>query len=68
MATALEHELASFQMELPRLLSEGKEGRFALIHDGRVDSDWETEDQALQAGYDRLGLEPFLVMEITVHQ
>jgi hypothetical protein len=68
MGMALEQELATFQRELPRLLNEGKEGRFALVHGDTVDSDWETRERALEAGYDRFGLEPFMIREITEHE
>jgi hypothetical protein len=60
---ALERELATFQQERTRLLAEHP-GKFALIHGEAVDSVWDTAEDALDAGYARFGLEPFLVQEI----
>jgi hypothetical protein len=59
---ALEKEWEVYQRELPNLLSE--EGRFALVSANGVESIWDTEEDAEQAGYDRFGLEPFLVHQI----
>jgi hypothetical protein len=47
---------------------EGNQGRYALVHGDEVDSVWGTADAALSAGYDKFGLEPFLVKEITEHE
>ena len=66
---ALERELATFQRELAGLLADpAKRGKFALVHGDAVDSVWPTVDAALDAGYDRFGLEPFLVKEVTEHE
>jgi hypothetical protein len=63
---ALEQELEVFANQLPQLLKdEQKRGKYALVHGDKVDSVWPTVDEALQAGYDRFGLEVFLVKEIT---
>ena len=63
---ALERELETFQKELPRLLQdEANRGKYALVYGDKVDSVWETVDEALAAGYDRFALDPFLVKEIT---
>jgi hypothetical protein len=64
----LERELETIRKELPRLLSEGKGGQFALVYGDGVDSVWPRRREALQAGYDRFGLEAFLVKEITAHE
>jgi hypothetical protein len=61
---ALERELEVYQRELPRLLGEGGRGKFALVHGDSVNSVWDTWKDAVQIGYDRFGLEPFLVKEI----
>jgi hypothetical protein len=58
---ALEKEFATFKRELPELLRTMR-GKFVLIHDGDVDSSWDTEDAAYAAGCERFGLDPFLVM------
>lgn len=69
MDVALKQELATFDRELPSLLQqEGNRGKFVLIYADRVDSVWQTRDKALEQGYERFGLEPFLVKEITDHE
>ncbi len=66
---ALEQELRTFQNELPDLLQDvDKRGKYALVHKDTVDSVWPTVDDALAAGYDRFGIEPFMVKEITEHE
>jgi hypothetical protein len=63
---ALEKEFATFQQELPKLLAEpGNEGHFALIHGDEVAGVYPSFDAALSVGYDRYGLDPFLVQEVT---
>jgi hypothetical protein len=59
---ALERELETYRKHLPELL--GQQGKYVLISGDKVDSIWDTQEDALQAGYDRFGLEPFLVKEI----
>jgi hypothetical protein len=49
---------------LPRLLADGHEGQFVLIHGDTVDSLWATENEAYEAGCRRFGLDPFLVMKV----
>jgi hypothetical protein len=62
----LERELEAFGKQLPELLKdEGKRGKYALVHGDDIDSVWPTIEDALQAGYDRFGLDVFLVKEIT---
>ena len=66
---ALEQELRTFKRELPNLLLNPEScGKFALVHGNRVNSVWPSVDTALDAGYERYGLKPFLVMEITEHE
>jgi hypothetical protein len=65
MMSVLERDFAAFLRELPQLLQDGENrGKYALVHGEQVDSIWSTIDEALQAGYDRFGIEPFLVKEI----
>jgi hypothetical protein len=64
---ALEQEMAIFKRELPSLLKSDS-GRFALVSSVGVDSVWDSVDDALQAGYSKFGLEPFLVKEIVAHE
>jgi hypothetical protein len=62
---ALEKEWETFQRELPGLLQDpANRGKYALIKGDKVDSIWPTVDEGLQAGYDRFGLDPFMVQEI----
>lgn len=62
---ALEKELETFARELPRLLAKPEQrGQFALVHGDTVDSLWSTLEAGLEAGYDRFGIEPFLVKEV----
>jgi hypothetical protein len=59
---ALEKELQTYQHELPKFLSE--EGKFLVIQDSHIAGPWATYEDALQAGYERFGLTPFLVKKI----
>jgi hypothetical protein len=61
---ALEREMEAYRRELPRLLEEGEQGRFALVHGDMVISIWDTRRDAVQAGHERFGLTPFLVQEV----
>jgi hypothetical protein len=66
---ALERELETFRRELPRLLADpANRGRFALVHDDKVDSVWPTLEEGLEAGYNRFGVESFMVKEVTEHE
>ena len=58
----LEKELETYQKSLPELLSQ--EGKFALIHGGEVAGTYGTYEDALQVGYERFGLTPFLIKQI----
>jgi len=59
---ALETELAAYSAKFAELLKH--EGKFVLIHGNSIAGFWNTADEALQTGYDRFGLEPFLVKQI----
>ena len=59
---ALEKELATYQREREKLLAH--QGKFVLIHGDDVAGYWDTYEDALQAGYSRFKLEPFLVKRI----
>jgi hypothetical protein len=61
---ALEREIATYQREKARLLAEGEHGRYALIHGDAVASVWDTWRDASQAGYEKFGLESFMIQEI----
>ncbi len=67
--TPLERELEAFKRELQRLLTNPEnKGKVVLICGDAVDSIWPTVDEALNAGYDKFGLKPFLVKEIVEHE
>ena len=69
MAVALEKELETFHRELPALLADSaRRGKFVLIHGDSVADCFPTFDEALAAGYERFGLAPFLVKEVTEHE
>jgi hypothetical protein len=69
MAVALDKELETFRRELPNLLSDPTQrGMFVLIQGETVAGLYPTFEAALSAGYDKFGLNPFLVKEVTDHE
>jgi hypothetical protein len=61
----LDRELDTLWRELPRLLADSaSRGKFALVYRDAVDSVWPDLEAGLAAGYERFGLEPFMVKEI----
>jgi hypothetical protein len=65
---ALEQEISVFERELPSLLKQLHEGKFALVSKSEVISVCNSMDEALEAGYDHFGSEPFLVKQIVEHE
>ena len=63
---ALERELETYRTHLPTLLAQ--EGKFVLIHGDHIDSFWDTFQAALEAGYGRFDLGPFLVKQIVAKE
>jgi len=62
--SALEREITVFRARLPEFLEEHP-GEFVLIHGEEVVGFWPTDDEALEAGFDRFGpVEPMLVKQI----
>ena len=62
----LEQELETFRRELPNLLKEeSNRGKFVLIHGNDVVGVWSTREEALPVGYNRFGVDTFLVKEVT---
>jgi hypothetical protein len=59
----LSHELAIYD-RLKEAWASANEGKFALIHKDDEPSIWDTYNDALKIGYDRYGLDPFLVKQI----
>ena len=60
---SLEKELRTYAAKLPELLAE--EGRFVLISGGEVISTFAAYEDALAAGYEKCGIRPFLVKQIS---
>lgn len=60
---ALEREVTTYKKKLPELL--GSEGKFALIHDDAVLGVFDSYNDALKVGYEKLGMKPFLVRQIS---
>ena len=59
---ALETELATYQAKLPQLKEH--EGKFVLIHGDQVADFFSTYEDAIKAGYQKFGLDPFLVKRV----
>ena len=66
MADALAKELETYTRMLPTLA--GDEGKFALIRGDELVKVFDTYRDALSAGYERFGLAPFLVKQISSTQ
>ena len=60
---ALERELETFEKKLPELKAE-HEGKFALVHGDELVDVFTSYEDAIEAGYSRFGLDPFLVKQI----
>ncbi|MBY4768799.1 hypothetical protein [Burkholderia ambifaria] len=63
MAAELEQELATYKRLLPELLND--EGKFVLVKKNEVVEKFDSYEDALKIGYQRFGLEPFLVKQIS---
>ena len=61
---ALEKELETFKRELPNLLAQNGEGKFVVICGEEVTGIYEAYADALKVGYEKCGLNPFLVKKI----
>jgi hypothetical protein len=61
-------ELQTYERELARLLAEGAHGRWVLIHGRDVIAVVATFEDAIQVGFDRFGLTPFLVQQVLAEQ
>lgn len=58
----LDIAIKTYQEKLPELLAH--EGKYVVIGKSEVAGVYDTHSDAVQAGYDRFGLEPFLVKQI----
>ncbi|HVS40593.1 MAG TPA: hypothetical protein VMS17_33870 [Gemmataceae bacterium] len=63
----LDREWATYQANLPELLKKDA-GRYVLIHGDQIVGVWDTKDQALEEGYRRFLLGPFMVHHIVAHE
>lgn len=61
-AESFAKELATFERNKDNLASE--EGRFVLIQGDEIAGVWDTYKDALEAGYGKYGLTPFLVKQV----
>ena len=58
-----------FDRELPALLANpANVGKYALIHGDAIDSVWPTLEKALEQGYERFGVDVFLVRHIVAEE
>jgi hypothetical protein len=64
---ALERELATFQAHLPNLLATAP-GKYVLIHGDNIVGTWNTWGEAIDAGYERFDLGPFLVNQVVAEE
>lgn len=60
-------EWKTFKREVYRLLVAGNRGQFALIKGKQVVSVWDTRNDAIQAGREHFGQQPFFVQEIQLY-
>jgi hypothetical protein len=63
---ALDRELATFKTALPNLMID--QGKFALVSGDEVLGTFDTYADALKAGYEKLGVRPFLVKKIAADE
>ena len=59
---ALEKELETYKRKLPEL--HDQEGKFVLIRGDELIDLFSTYDDAIKEGYQKFGLEPFLVKQV----
>jgi len=60
---ALEPEIKTYKEKLPEL--QASEGKFVLISGETVSGVFDSYQDALAAGYERFGMNPFLVKQIS---
>lgn len=60
----LEREICTYYRELPRLIEEGHEGRYALIRDDDLIRVFDTLEQADVVGHEMFGLKRFMAQKI----
>ncbi len=62
-ARALEAEVRTYRAHRAELLKEAR-GKWALVHDAQILGTYDTQMDAINAGYAKLGNVPFLVKQI----
>lgn len=60
----LERELEIYRKALPSLVAEN-EGKHVLICDGKLIGTYDSYEDALKVGYEKCGVQPFLVKKIS---
>jgi len=60
----IREEWKTYRRELPRLLKEGLEGKFALVKGGAIVGIFATLDEGIQAGRQKYLMQPFLLQPI----
>ena len=61
---ALERELEAYRKKLPEL--KDQQGKFALFHGDAFVDVFSSYEDAIKEGYNRFGLQPFLVKQVQV--
>jgi hypothetical protein len=62
----LERELETYKKALPSLLAEV--GRYVLVFEDQIDGTFESYADAIQSGYQKHGVKPFLVKRIATDE
>jgi hypothetical protein len=62
-ARMLEDELATYERHRAELLGSAQ-GKFVLIHDGEIGGVYDSKMDAINQGYEKFGVVPFLVKQI----
>lgn len=63
---ALEKEIETYKNKLPSIL--GDQGKYVLIKELDIVGIYSTYDDAITVGYEKFGLEPFLVKKISADE
>ncbi len=66
MATAddLKEELTAYEKRKDELIETHGEGKFVLVHGAEIAGVWDSYGDALKSGYEKFGLQPFLVKQL----
>jgi hypothetical protein len=62
----LTKDVEAFEKQLPTLQAQA--GKFAVFVDGKLETVADTVKEAYEKGYEKAGLKPFLVRQITAMQ